>query len=374
MKKVILLTLAGAISFGSFAQKTFNKNTKVTKVNGNFLTAAATGANYRTTGNGDTVKGRINFAGSQLDSLTIFPVDAATPLDSGFVFGPNAFGDKGWAERFDITGADSSVKVIGTYAIFSGSYNAASTNTVNIKVWAQGPKSTFGGNILQTGLPTTTLASQTVSVKNLGIDAAGAGNDSVKLFMFTTPTTNIADSFFVGYEPNYSFANANGDKISLMSTRYGYRYDQNYYFIQGGDTIVNVRNASEFSDGTWHDNTFDNFQIPCNLAVFPVFVISIGVPTSVTAITKNDLTFYGNYPNPAVNNTNIKFALKNSADVTVSIYDMNGRVINTINQSKLGAGEHTIPVETASLAAGNYIYLIRTSNGDGMASQLSVVK
>ena len=95
---------------------------------------------------------------------------------------------------------------------------------------------------------------------------------------------------------------------------------------------------------------------------------------SISGVTRKDLTFFGNYPNPAVNSTNIKFSLAAATDVTIYITDMSGRTINTISQAGLAAGEHTVPVSTENMPAGNYIYLVRTGTGSGIASKLTVAK
>ncbi len=134
------------------------------------------------------------------------------------------------------------------------------------------------------------------------------------------------------------------------------------------DTVVNVQNATLTSDGNWHDNYTDNDSIYNDLAIFPIVVIS--APDGVKGITKKNLTFYGCYPNPASNNTNIKLSLTKSADITIQIMDMNGRILSTITQSNLATGEHIIPVSTSALPAGDYLYFIHTSGGDGVASKL----
>jgi hypothetical protein len=54
--------------------------------------------------------------------------------------------------------------------------------------------------------------------------------------------------------------------------------------------------------------------------------------------------------------------------------DMTGHSINTISESGLSAGEHIVPVNTSALPAGNYLYIIHTSGGDGIASKMTVIK
>lgn len=372
MKKLVLVALGAVSFFSSFAQtnsKGVRKNLDFSPVLSMDVVAS------KTTADGDTLS-KVNFDVSQLDSMANYRI-GSTPYDSGFVYGPNPFGDKAWAERFDFNGNDSSVKVIGTFALFGGRLNTVMppSHTINFKVWGQSAWSTaanFGANWKYNGLPgATLLTSQNISINNLGIDISGAGADTIKAFLFSTASNYIADSFFVGYTPNWSFSASNGDTIGLKTTRDGYRYAP-YYFVAGTDTIINVKNVTQYSDNSWADNAFENFQLGHHLAIFPILVVKYNA-NAVNGVSKNNLELFGNYPNPASSVTNIKIALKKAARVDVSITDMSGRVIKTISRD-LNAGAALIAVETADMAAGNYLYLVRTSEGDGVASTFSVVR
>lgn len=328
-------------------------------------------SNMRTTGNGDTLL-LANFPSNQEDSLAAYRADNA-PFDSGYVAGMNAFGDKGFAERYDISSADSSVRVLGMIAIFTGNYTPSTTKTINLKVWRQGPRAALAPNrpkVIYNGFPGTQVATMSVSIKNLGISLTGP--DSFKTFVYPSPTAPIGDSFFVGYDISYNPTAMAGDTISLLTTRANKRYAPILY-MQGTDTIINVKNATQFSDNSWSDNAIGNFQIAHHYVIYPI--VTVQVPSGIgSGISKNDLTFYGNFPNPASDKTTVKFSLKNPASVTITLTDMSGRTIRTIDAGKLSAGLQNIPVSTADLAAGNYIYVIRTSEGDGIGAQLSVLK
>jgi hypothetical protein len=319
---------------------------------------------------GDTIYGKLNFSSAQLsaDSLASYRVDSS-PYDSGYIFGPNVYGDKGFAERFDFNGTDSSVKVIGTYAIFDGRYNTSTTKTINVRVWNQSAKVPFTGRpkLFLDAYPGTVLTTQVVSIKNLGINQTST-NDSLKYIAFTAPTLNLKDSFYVGYDMNYAFNTLAGDTITVKSTRNGYRYVP-IYFLQGTDTVLNVKNAAQYNDGTWHDIATDDFQVDVHLCFFPVLVVR---GLGIDGITKNSLVFHGTFPNPSNTTTNVKFELKRGADVTIQIADMSGRIITTQQHKALAVGMHDLPVNVSALAAGNYICLIRTSDNDGLGVQMTV--
>jgi len=315
----------------------------------------------KTTGDGDTLA-LSNI--SATDTLTYYSVAP----DSGYITGTNAFGDMGFAELYDINGADSNVQVIGVVSTFGGTVNPASTKTVNFKVWDQGAQTMLTPTIFLSGLPQNVLDSVQIPLTQLGISPS---YDTTKAFFFANPTAAISNSFFVGYNINYSYAALNGDTIALLCTINGERTSP-LYNVSGTDTIINVQNATQYSDNSWNDNATANFFLYDNLAIYPIVVIHYA--TDVKAVTNRGLSFYGNYPNPASDNTNIQFSLSNNADVTIQLIDLGGHVINTIQQNNLTSGTHVVPVSTSGLAAGNYIYTLHSSNGGAIASMLSIVR
>jgi hypothetical protein len=211
------------------------------------------------------------------------------------------------------------------------------------------------------------FASQNIPVTNLGIGQTGTASFTTNYF--TPASASINDTFFLGYTANFNLSS--GDTIGVKTTIDGYRYAPYYSTNSNNDTIINVKNASQESGNTWVDNAFENFQLGNHLVILPI--LKIDYLTSVSGVSKNNFTLFGNYPNPAINSTNIKISLKRAADVTVSVTDMNGRVISSFTK-QMGTGEQIIPLETTQLATGNYIYVVRTSEGDGLAATFSVAK
>lgn len=362
MKKFIFVTVAAIVSTQGFAQKAMHSHTQ------EISATAGTGA--KTTAVGDTTT-LSNIASS--DTVRVLYTHAA----GGYTTGINAYNDKGFAERFSFNGNDSSVKIIGVLAQFGGTVNPSSTKNVTLKVWGQrGSSGMVAPHTYYQGFPDGILDSLVVPITQIGI---GATADTLKQFMFATPTNFISGSFFVGYTINYNYAALGGDTIALASSTDGHRTTADYYLgykkNAAGDTVavdtfLNVQNATLWSDNGWRDNYTQNDSLYNNLAIFPIVII--GSPTSVKGITHNNLTLFGAYPNPATSSTNIRFTLKAAADVTIDITDMSGRNVRSEKLSHLPIGEHTTAVNTAALPAGEYLYIIRTSQGDGMAGKLEI--
>ena len=68
---------------------------------------------------------------------------------------------------------------------------------------------------------------------------------------------------------------------------------------------------------------------------------------------------FGNYPNPFNPTTNVSFALRENAMVTVDVFDMLGRhLLQTPSQMLLSGQEHKIQVDASSLTSGTYLYRV----------------
>ena len=370
MKKISTLILASLFTTGGFAQRAGHTIAfPVASVGENL-----SGALSRTTGIGstDTLS---NIAPG--DSLVVIKY---TSRGTGYVAGTNSFGDKGFAEFYNFNGRDSSIKVIGVLAQFGGKVTAASTKSVNFKVWGITGRVRVSSSKAYEGFPNSVVIAKNVPITQLGV---GTTRDTLKAHMFDSASITLNTGFFVGYDISYNPTALNGDTIGLASSRNGRRtipqfhveYTVNPDSITDTltrDTIYWVQNATQFADDIWHENYTDNDSIFNNLAIFPI--VRVNAPTGLNSVTAKGLTFFGNYPNPAQNTTNVKFALADAADVTVSVLDMSGKTLFTQTAQGLASGEHIVPVSTEQLPAGSYLYTIKTSTGGAIASQFSVVR
>jgi|GEM_PF-2805473 len=67
---------------------------------------------------------------------------------------------------------------------------------------------------------------------------------------------------------------------------------------------------------------------------------------------------YQNYPNPFNQETNIEFALPQAAEVTVTVYNVLGQVVEVLVDSALPAGYHVVHWNNEGVASGVYLYRI----------------
>jgi hypothetical protein len=65
-----------------------------------------------------------------------------------------------------------------------------------------------------------------------------------------------------------------------------------------------------------------------------------------------------NFPNPFNPVTTIRFALVEASHVQLRIYDAAGRLVMTVVDREMDAGEHTVRLDARGLASGVYFYRI----------------
>ncbi|HSH19063.1 MAG TPA: T9SS type A sorting domain-containing protein [Draconibacterium sp.] len=69
-----------------------------------------------------------------------------------------------------------------------------------------------------------------------------------------------------------------------------------------------------------------------------------------------------NFPNPAMDNTNIKFSVASSGKVSLHVMDITGKVVATLIHGELQAGEHSIQFKTDEIPDGIYFYRLDAGN------------
>lgn len=93
--------------------------------------------------------------------------------------------------------------------------------------------------------------------------------------------------------------------------------------------------------------------------------------TDITANQYNGLE--QNYPNPAVNSTNISFTMPHQGTVAVKLFDSRGKLIRTIARGTYQAGKHLIIASVEDLNSGIYYYQLE-SDSFSQTKRMVIVK
>ncbi|MEM8488263.1 MAG: DUF1501 domain-containing protein [Bacteroidota bacterium] len=74
-------------------------------------------------------------------------------------------------------------------------------------------------------------------------------------------------------------------------------------------------------------------------------------------------TLAQNYPNPFNPATNISFELAESSFVSLRVFDLQGRLVDTLVSKTLPAGPHNVTFEARHLTSGTYLYRLESPQG-----------
>jgi hypothetical protein len=119
----------------------------------------------------------------------------------------------------------------------------------------------------------------------------------------------------------------------------------NYTFI--GDSLLGKEQNIETLTGEASFNKLRNNKIQ--------LLAKVNGTGSKNLIPK-EYNLYDNYPNPFNPITTIKYDLPNAGDVSLIIYDILGRKVKELVNTKQEAGRYEIQFNASSLASGVYIY------------------
>lgn len=86
-----------------------------------------------------------------------------------------------------------------------------------------------------------------------------------------------------------------------------------------------------------------------------VMATASATPRSENTIVSN-FALHQNFPNPFNPTTTIAFDLAEAADVTLSVFNVNGQEVATLVDGSLNAGSHTVNFDGANLTSGVYVY------------------
>ena len=103
--------------------------------------------------------------------------------------------------------------------------------------------------------------------------------------------------------------------------------------------------------------------------------ISGDISTSAVDLKNNETDFVqlSVYPNPAKEQATLTYALGRSRNLKIDLYDLNGKLVQTLDQGQQTEGFHKLNVNTSTLPAGMY-FIRLLSDGLVQTQRLSVVK
>ncbi len=97
-----------------------------------------------------------------------------------------------------------------------------------------------------------------------------------------------------------------------------------------------------------------------------------GVPA--VKVSDEAIGYVYNYPNPAVNQTTIRFALRQSGTVSLKFYNTAGDLVLESSVAAVAGTDNEHLVDTSNLAAGVYFCQLETNSGDRKHCSIAILK
>ena len=334
MKKVYVMLAAAFIGTAAFAQRssyevnaTLNGKTVISEDRGPLDTIG--GASWANPNAAPTLYGSSN---------------------GGFVAGTNGYGDKQKAQAF-ING-NGPIYVVGAIYWFGAkTYNSGSNNSkVTYKLYKMDGTGTSAAGP-GAAAPGTVIASQDVTMATLdtGLTLSLTGTNVWTM----SQSYAVASDFAVGFD----ISNVNSaDTVGLVTST-------------DGDAGGTDEAWEQWSDNTWH-----SFLDPQNWNLDLDYFILVIVDQNVGVAEYYNGMKLQNTPNPTNGATTINYELEsNCDDVVLTIYDMTGRVVTTVNEGSQAAGAHRVDFDATEMAAGQYIMSL-TADGKNITKMMTVTE
>jgi len=97
--------------------------------------------------------------------------------------------------------------------------------------------------------------------------------------------------------------------------------------------------------------------------------VTVSNEDEILAETPQSFSLSQNFPNPFNPSTNINFTLPQNSQVTLTVYDLNGRkVTELLSGDNFARGSHNVSFDASRLASGVYIYRLRAVSANGSDS------
>lgn len=115
---------------------------------------------------------------------------------------------------------------------------------------------------------------------------------------------------------------------------------------------------------------YSNTNLVTPLAVVAGDTFVVHQPSKTTSVEQQqsaplNFRLEQNYPNPFNMTTVVRYLLPEDADVTLKVYDITGREIETLVNTRQSAGVHSVGFGRNELSSGSYFYRLTAITDNG---------
>jgi hypothetical protein len=100
----------------------------------------------------------------------------------------------------------------------------------------------------------------------------------------------------------------------------------------------------------------------------------VALEVTVQTLVPDEYSLSQNFPNPFNSITRLSFGLPEDTEVSISVFDVSGRLVTTLVNGDLKAGTHIVSWNAQSNAAGLYLVRMETMNGFNAVKKVALLK
>jgi Secretion system C-terminal sorting domain len=186
----------------------------------------------------------------------------------------------------------------------------------------------------------------------------GDGYNYGRIYALNPNTGAILDTIDCAawnYQVTGTYNNRTGGTASGYTSTYNVAYDEN----------DNLYDQSFFG---W---TVDKWAFTGTLPTIPLTITRIAKENTQLP---QSFSLAQNYPNPFNPSTTIEFSLNKASNVSLNIYDINGRLVSKLISSQYFAkGSYRVTFDASKLASGTYIYTIKNDSQE-LSKKMTLIK
>jgi hypothetical protein len=230
----------------------------------------------------------------------------------------------------------------------NGSINITAGGGVGLKTYSDNGGTGYQSNNVFSSLVAGTYSLKVKDANGCMTNTSNAIVTSPSALAFTTSTVNSSCSSSTGEIVIYA---TGGFGVYNFSINGGSTYGSAYVFnnLAPGTYSVYVKDANGCT-------TNHNVVLACSNRI-------------ESAATSSTTTSFDVYPNPASQKTIVTFSSNNESNYTLRLFDMQGRIIQTINGESI-SGDNQIAINLSEIAQG--IYLL-TMEKDGLINKTKLI-
>ncbi|MEQ9264433.1 MAG: PKD domain-containing protein [Balneolaceae bacterium] len=192
--------------------------------------------------------------------------------------------------------------------------------------------------------------------------SAGLGSDIVKSVTNAPPY-------------NYSISGLSTSESAIVSAAAMDGNDGGWPVLYGSGSVSLTSLSLAFDEDQISNNERSHTTEQVAYIVFGTPVMSKDVVSTDEAFVEipEEISISQNYPNPFNPSTTIDFELNETANVTLSVYNMLGQEVARLVDGQRSAGVHTVTFDASNLSTGIYIYRLN-AGGKSFTKKMLLAK